>query len=49
MLQRLIGVLFQEAVKRMVAAFEGRAKALYGSAPASEAGLTPDAKGCSAG
>src|SRR6266404_8630874 len=29
-LQRLIGVLFHEAVRRMVAAFEGRAKALYG-------------------
>jgi len=30
MLQKLIGVLFNEAVRRMVAAFEGRAKALYG-------------------
>ena len=30
LLQKLIGVLFNEAVKRMVAAFEGRAKQLYG-------------------
>ena len=30
MLQKLIGVLFHEAVKRMVAAFETRARALYG-------------------
>jgi coenzyme Q-binding protein COQ10 len=30
MLQRLIGVLFHEAVKRMVGAFETRARALYG-------------------
>jgi coenzyme Q-binding protein COQ10 len=29
-LQRLIGVLFNEAVRRMVAAFEGRARQLYG-------------------
>src|SRR6266446_8869643 len=29
-LQKLIGVLFNEAVRRMVAAFEARAKALYG-------------------
>jgi coenzyme Q-binding protein COQ10 len=33
MLQKLIGVLFHEAVKRMVAAFESRARELYGSAP----------------
>jgi coenzyme Q-binding protein COQ10 len=31
MLQRLIGVLFHEAVSRMVAAFERRAAALYGT------------------
>jgi coenzyme Q-binding protein COQ10 len=30
LLQKLIGVLFHEAVKRMVAAFETRARALYG-------------------
>lgn len=30
MLQKLIGVLFHEAVRRMVAAFEARAKRLYG-------------------
>lgn len=32
MLQKLIEVLFQEAVRRMVSAFEARARALYGSA-----------------
>lgn len=31
MLQALIGVLFNEAVRRMVGAFEGRAHQLYGS------------------
>ncbi|MFQ5958149.1 MAG: type II toxin-antitoxin system RatA family toxin [Alphaproteobacteria bacterium] len=30
LLQRLIGVLFNEAVRRMVGAFEARARALYG-------------------
>jgi coenzyme Q-binding protein COQ10 len=33
MLQKLIEVLFQEAVRRMVSAFEARARALYGAAP----------------
>ncbi len=32
LLQRLIQTLFQEAVRRMVRAFEARAKALYGPA-----------------
>lgn len=32
LLQALIGVLFEEAVHRMVGAFEARAKKLYGSA-----------------
>jgi coenzyme Q-binding protein COQ10 len=36
MLQKLIEVLFHEAVRRMVSAFEGRARALYG-APAQPA------------
>lgn len=31
MLQKIIEVLFNEAVRRMVAAFEGRARQLYGS------------------
>jgi coenzyme Q-binding protein COQ10 len=35
MLQRLIGVLFNEAVRRMVAAFETRARQLYGAPGAS--------------
>jgi coenzyme Q-binding protein COQ10 len=33
LLQRLIEPLFSEAVRRMVAAFEARAKALYGTRP----------------
>lgn len=33
LLQRVVGVLFQEAVRRMVAAFEARAKVLYGASP----------------
>jgi coenzyme Q-binding protein COQ10 len=31
MLQKLIGLLFNEAVKRMVSAFEARARQLYGA------------------
>jgi coenzyme Q-binding protein COQ10 len=34
MLQRLIGVLFNEAVRRMVQAFENRARKLYGDGAA---------------
>ncbi len=30
LMERLIGVLFNEAIRRMVAAFEARARALYG-------------------
>ncbi|HVC53316.1 MAG TPA: type II toxin-antitoxin system RatA family toxin [Stellaceae bacterium] len=37
-LQRIIEVLFGEAVRRMVAAFEGRARQLYGSAAPNGAG-----------
>ena len=38
MLQALIGVLFNEAVRRMVGAFEGRAHQLYGPRAATTAG-----------
>jgi coenzyme Q-binding protein COQ10 len=34
LLERLIGVLFDEAVRRMVHAFETRAQTLYGAVPA---------------
>ena len=37
-LQRVIGVLFHEAVRRMVAAFEHRAEQLYGVPTADQAG-----------
>jgi len=33
-LQKIIGALFNEAVRRMVHAFEGRARKLYGEVPA---------------
>ena len=33
LLQRLIGVLFNEAVRKMVSAFESRARRLYGDPP----------------
>ena len=41
MLQRLIEVLFNEAVRRMVGAFETRARALYGAPPAKHEGVKP--------
>ena len=37
LLQKVIEVLFNEAVRRMVSAFEGRARQLYGAPPAPEA------------
>jgi coenzyme Q-binding protein COQ10 len=42
MLQKIIAVLFNEAVKRMVAAFETRAHALYGGAAGSPTGQLAD-------
>jgi coenzyme Q-binding protein COQ10 len=41
MLQHLIGLLFTEAVRRMVAAFEGRAHQLYGTSALSSAAAKP--------
>ena len=51
-LQKLIGVLFEEAVRRMVAAFEARARALYGSpasgaCPADRTSASPDSESLS--
>jgi coenzyme Q-binding protein COQ10 len=40
MLQRIIGMLFNEAVRRMVGAFESRARQLYG-APGADAAMRP--------
>jgi len=40
-LQRIIGMLFNEAVRRMVGAFEARARRLYGSPGAREAAMRP--------
>jgi len=37
LLQKVIEMLFNEAVRRMVSAFEARARALYGTAPADAA------------
>ena len=41
LLQSLMGVLFDEAVSRMVAAFEGRAKQRYGAGPSGAAPRLP--------
>ncbi|HEV2548879.1 MAG TPA: type II toxin-antitoxin system RatA family toxin [Stellaceae bacterium] len=41
MLQRIIGMLFNEAVRRMVGAFEARARQLYGAPGAREAAMRP--------
>ncbi len=41
LLQSLMGVLFDEAVSRMVAAFEGRAKQHYGAGPSGAAPRLP--------
>jgi coenzyme Q-binding protein COQ10 len=41
LLQSLMGALFDEAVSRMVDAFEGRAKQLYGASPARAARQSP--------
>ena len=41
-LQRLIGLLFQETVHRMVGAFESRAKRMYGAQPLAKPTLAPN-------
>jgi coenzyme Q-binding protein COQ10 len=44
LLQSIMGVMFDEAVSRMVTAFEDRAKQLYGSSPDAMPRLLPYAK-----
>jgi coenzyme Q-binding protein COQ10 len=44
-LQKIIGVLFNEAVRRMVGAFEARARQLYGAADAGPAAMTVNPRG----
>jgi coenzyme Q-binding protein COQ10 len=39
MFERIIGVMFNDAVRRMVAAFEGRARTLYGPAALTRSGV----------
>ncbi len=41
LLQTLIGTVFNEAVRRMVGAFENRANEIYGGKPASSPGEKP--------
>jgi coenzyme Q-binding protein COQ10 len=41
MLQKIIELLFNEAVRRMVAAFETRARKLYGEGPQTDAAMKP--------
>jgi coenzyme Q-binding protein COQ10 len=41
LLQRVIGALFGEAVRRLVAAFEARARARYGALPATRPTTSP--------
>lgn len=43
LMQKMIGVLFNQAVRRMVGAFETRARALYGTDPKPAASAAPGA------
>ncbi len=45
LMQRMMGVLFNEAVRIMVSAFEKRARAMYGGPAASPAEAAADAPG----
>ncbi len=45
LMQRMMGVLFNEAVRIMVSAFEKRARAMYGAGAASTAEAAADAPG----